>query len=825
MNMSLLPEEKKLLLFPVISFTASEKYAEHLSAGKFTDLVLSFFMNTFHQDEEFISNALNAANFSEYLESSIDEFFTNICTNFNINECDILLFGISSFYCFIEENFTGPIKQSTDDSMLKCLLRLKPVDSPNVLREVKANIIAHLSSNDNSISCCTHEPILLLLSKLVFRWCPNSVTKDWWMLRSLYIHQLLLPDPSPSIHEKLITLMAKLDQEVPVFHDSKLNALFLLEKIQIHLQLYSEISKAQSFMDILLKDLQLQANLIGKLGRRTKFQERDIAQLTLNVNSGGKLSERSLNYFCACFPKDQKLDDEVRLPNIQFTEECQNDSLDEIQQAAVLAIFVLTKKSKPKDKLQFEELSPYLNYLLSDPKVWSFHLTTLLFRSLLEAESSRTVERSITQIQSLITDLESLDPQPVQRLPFVFCSFMSPKWVLDGHLAKLLVEVGAIQSALDIYQHLQMWEEIVACYNYLKLRHKAAEVIRQEMAKQETVQLWCLLGDATDDETCYQKAWELSNCKSSKAQKHWALYYFTRKQYKESIPHLQKSLELNCLQISLWFNLGFACLIHENWESSASAFRRYCSLEPDSFEAWNNLAKAYIKLGQKDRAWRALQEAVKCNYDNWKVWDNLMAVSTDCADFHEVIRCYHRILDLKGKHTDTEVLRILVNALSNNSMQGDMIALTKQAVKLFGRLTSMVLNNSEIWTLYASVTQLSEEESDEKLQKIAQYYQKAQRIKASETNWEAFVDQCKDMIKLCLNLAEAQKQCSKCLPDLQATQHLNSAKLVLKSVAAKIKKSQTDVFGEMNKDLLNEMQNLKNEIDTIDNLLRKYVNT
>lgn len=85
------------------------------------------------------------------------------------------------------------------------------------------------------------------------------------MLRSLYIHQLLLPDPSPSIHEKLITLMAKLDQEVPVFHDSKLNALFLLEKIQIHLQLYSEISKAQSFMDILLKDLQLQANLIGLL--------------------------------------------------------------------------------------------------------------------------------------------------------------------------------------------------------------------------------------------------------------------------------------------------------------------------------------------------------------------------------------------------------------------------------------------------------------------------------------------------------------------------------------------------------------------------------
>lgn len=75
-------------------------------------------------------------------------------------------------------------------------------------------------------------------------------------------------------------------------------------------------------------------------------------------------------------------------------------------------------------------------------------------------------------LQSLITDLESPNPLPLQRFPFVFCSFMSPKWIFEVHLARLLVEVGAVQSALDIYQHLQMWEEIVACYNCLKLRHK-----------------------------------------------------------------------------------------------------------------------------------------------------------------------------------------------------------------------------------------------------------------------------------------------------------------------------------------------------------------
>jgi hypothetical protein len=42
--------------------------------------------------------------------------------------------------------------------------------------------------------------------------------------------------------------------------------------------------------------------------------------------------------------------------------------------------------------------------------------------------------------------------------------------------------------------------------------------------------LWCLLGDATDDPLCYEKAWELSGHKSGRAQRHWALYYFNRKE-------------------------------------------------------------------------------------------------------------------------------------------------------------------------------------------------------------------------------------------------------------------------------------------------------
>lgn len=64
-----------------------------------------------------------------------------------------------------------------------------------------------------------------------------------------------------------------------------------------------------------------------------------------------------------------------------------------------------------------------------------------------------------------------------------------------------------------------------------------------------------------------------------------------------------------------------------------------------SFEAWNNLSKAYVKMNQKHRAWLILQESLKWNYENWRVWDNYMVVSTDVGRFHEVchLPCYCKV--------------------------------------------------------------------------------------------------------------------------------------------------------------------------------------
>lgn len=79
-------------------------------------------------------------------------------------------------------------------------------------------------------------------------------------------------------------------------------------------------------------------------------------------------------------------------------------------------------------------------------------------------------------------------------------------------------------------------------------------------------------------------------------------------------------------------------------------------IEPESYEAWNNLSNSYIQLKEYGKAFSSLHEAIKLSYDNWHIWENLMVVAADCGEFNDVIKACHRLLDLKEKHVDTEVI-------------------------------------------------------------------------------------------------------------------------------------------------------------------------
>lgn len=71
---------------------------------------------------------------------------------------------------------------------------------------------------------------------------------------------------------------------------------------------------------------------------------------------------------------------------------------------------------------------------------------------------------------------------------------LQPFWRTLAQYADLMLNTGLVKASLEIYLQLQLWEEVIVCYTILKMRHKAAEVIKQQLDKKPTVKMWCLLG-------------------------------------------------------------------------------------------------------------------------------------------------------------------------------------------------------------------------------------------------------------------------------------------------------------------------------------------
>ena len=173
------------------------------------------------------------------------------------------------------------------------------------------------------------------------------------------------------------------------------------------------------------------------------------------------------------------------------------------------------------------------------------------------------------------------------RLAFMYASRFPPWWEVERSLCSLLQSLGSTKSALDVALRLRAWEDVIHCYHQLGLRHRAAEVIREEMARKgETPMLLCMLGDATDDLENYHRAIEKSGGRSARAFRSLGVYYYFRQDYAKASEHFEKSISLNGFQLEVLLRLGYAATQVEDWELAAKTYRSYCSYEFDNFEAW-----------------------------------------------------------------------------------------------------------------------------------------------------------------------------------------------------------------------------------------------
>ncbi|VDQ01578.1 unnamed protein product [Trichobilharzia regenti] len=145
-----------------------------------------------------------------------------------------------------------------------------------------------------------------------------------------------------------------------------------------------------------------------------------------------------------------------------------------------------------------------------------------------------------------------------------FLSRMPSIWTLQIEQGRLLMKIGCYKSALDSFLLWDKWSEIIECYTHLNKREKAEEVIRSRLnAGDESADLYCALGDVTNDRQYYLKAWDVSNHKSARAMRSLAVVYM----------YTDKA--------GIWFTFGCCCLQAKEYVKAEKAFRACVRLEAD----------------------------------------------------------------------------------------------------------------------------------------------------------------------------------------------------------------------------------------------------
>eukprot|EP00842_Homolaphlyctis_polyrhiza_P002543 jgi/Hompol1/328/HPOL_001393-RA len=380
------------------------------------------------------------------------------------------------------------------------------------------------------------------------------------------------------------------------------------------------------------------------------------------------------------------------------------------------------------------------------------------------------VERAALQLNALV-DQFPLEESPVaERMLHIFSILMPPKWELERELGERFAGLGAIRSALQIFERLEMWEEVVSCHQMLEETQKADAIVCNLLKETpDSPKLLCLLGDIRNEIEHYEKAWEVSGNRYSRAMRSLGSHYFKKQDMRRSVDCYRLALNINPLFENSWFMMGCGALHIEDFDTAATAFNRVTVLNPENGEAWNNLASVYIKQRRLREAFNCLRESLRHNFETSNIWENYLFVSVDIGEFSESIRSFERILEIRGDRSeskgaviDLEVLDIVSLAVINNQLdaQGEPSSyLAPKLAKLLDAATSK-LSSPRLFSICARFEQFREH-----YRRALDYYQKAFRavlhhpdLSTDETVFKQLVEYTMQLVRAFAELGPLQEE-------------------------------------------------------------------
>ncbi|KAH9927341.1 uncharacterized protein B0H18DRAFT_1094527 [Fomitopsis serialis] len=670
-------------------------------------------------------------------DKPIDEWFSFTISAQNVSaeqEIIRLAVAVACLHSFVQANWTGPDLdfQVSDPTEVGSLLHRKAV--------------TELAHGGEPAYHLADVPLFLRVAKLLlelpYDHCPSVV---WWRLRAWLVHQQVLDEPT-AVPADLLSSVEPLLQSFASHPD--LAGRLILEQGLLEHHLGHDKSAADYFIRA-ARATQLEYELTGALGKRTKFNkptdddttDTEQSKTTAAQTTGTTEQAGAVASLTTRIPETLALNDDTLLEQTEFTSSSASEpgsrlahlnpssqpALHPLDQSILLALCLNVRNTSPSHGLTAEQMKPYVNRVISHPKNWS---------------------RSTLQLQALVDQMPTADSTVSERLLYFHSIPLPSKWEMEKELALRYLSLGVVKSALEIFERLEMWEEVVKCWQSMERRERGIAIVRDLLegrkAEADTViarekvsaqgrrqtldamreaKLWCLLGDLEPENALdhYNKAWGISKDTSGRAMRSLGGYYFARADYPNSITCLRKAVAINPLLGRSWFILG-----------CSYSFTRCVTLDDEDGESWNNLASIYLRMGEAGKriemedseevktgdlvysdetsksipfsnkmlAFRALKQGLKFAYDNWRMWSNYMIVAMDVGELSEACRALGRIDGAES--VDADVLDRLVDAVTRAPANPD------DAVEGSGSGGQAVLNPNEGHGLLRRVNDLFE---------------------------------------------------------------------------------------------------------------------
>lgn len=548
---------------------------------------------------------------------------------------------------------------------------------------------------------------------------PSDSDIVWWYLRSLYLHQRILDSPSHTIRANITSILNSPNFQVNSSQEA-LEAANLLQECE-------DEKRAQFFLDEASRLAGISFNFIGKLGRRTIHQTFDVYQLAINITRNGETAahQHEETGCCSNQPQSVPLNDEHLRETVSYNEPS-TDSSTHLELAILLANARQIWRFHARDTQINERLGAFIQKILEAPSSWQIYSAGLFWRSKLEADQNRTMERACLQFKALAEQVDyvnpdSLDKNGQDRLNWSFAVWFPTEWDCDREQGLMFASLGAFKTALEIFERREMFEEAVQCLVNLGRVEDAESVVLGQLERfPEDAKLICVLGDvqrrywerklASGDETTeaafktaedtYLRAWDISGSRLAKAQRNLGALYYVIGDFERVRTALSKAVAINPLFESSWYLLGFSSIQLEDYEGALRAFTRLININQDSPDAWKNIAHCQTKLGHFDDAHRALLQLTRLQFDQSDAWLSLFNISLVIGEPMDAIKSLRRHVEILSSISSTAS----TSSSFTTKESGEIVEMIRQLIDLVIRVCIKSEERMKIDQVYREMT-------------------------------------------------------------------------------------------------------------------------